>query len=300
VLELYQRIWRNTWRTQVVLIILSVSVGAVASLPLHYQKTIINGLASGLDRQHLLLLGAQFLGVLVLSAALKFVLGYRMSILGEATIRLIRKVIFSREVNTTRPKSEIQQGTLASMVAAEAEEVGRFAGGAIASPLMQIGILVSVITYIASNQPTLGIFVLAVVLPQAGIVLTIQKQINTRVAQRVKLLRRATNGVVAEDIKRVEQAVLNDFDEIYEARRKIFLFKLSAKFVLNAINGLGTAGVLVLGGWLVLSGKSDIGIVVAALTGLARISQPWRELIAFYRELSTVRVKYQLLLLALP
>lgn len=301
-LELYQRIWRNTWRAQIVLIILSLCVAAVAALPLHYQKVIINGLAGDLDRQHLLLLGAQFLCVLVFSAALKFVLGYRMSILGEATIRLVRTRIYSREANTDRPKDEepLQQGTLATMIAAEAEEVGKFAGSAIASPLMQVGILVSVIAYIASNQPSLGILVLGVVLPQALIVFAIQKKINIRIAERVRVLRRATNRVVSEDMKRAEQAVLSDFDEIYEARRKIFLFKLSAKFALNTINGIGTAGVLMLGGWQVLSGQTDIGIVVAALIGLGRISQPWRELIAFYRELNAVLVKFQLLLPALP
>ena len=63
---------------------------------------------------------------------------------------------------------------------------------------------------------------------------------------------------------------------------------------------MGTAGVLILGGWLVLDGQSDIGIVVAALAGLNRIAQPWRELIAFYRELSAVRIKFHLLLPALP
>jgi hypothetical protein len=38
--------------------------------------------------------------------------------------------------------------------------------------------------------------------------------------------------------------------------------------------------------------------VVAALSGLARISEPWLALIAFYRDLSVVRIKYELLLAA--
>jgi ABC-type bacteriocin/lantibiotic exporter with double-glycine peptidase domain len=93
--------------------------------------------------------------------------------------------------------------------------------------------------------------------------------------------------------------VLEDFNKIYEARRKIFIFKLSAKFVLNAINGLGITGILLLGGWLVLEDKTSVGVLVAALSGMERISQPWRELITFYRDLSAVRVKFHLLLPAL-
>jgi hypothetical protein len=51
---------------------------------------------------------------------------------------------------------------------------------------------------------------------------------------------------------------------------------------------------------LAIEGRTDVGSVVAALSGLVRISQPWRELIAFYRDLSAVRVKYDLLRAAQP
>ena len=88
-LELYQRIWRNTGPAQIVLVVLSLAVAALAAVPLQYQKEIVNGLADGMERQELLQLGAQFLGFLILSAAIKFVLGYRMSIACEFAARLI-------------------------------------------------------------------------------------------------------------------------------------------------------------------------------------------------------------------
>jgi len=59
-------------------------------------------------------------------------------------------------------------------------------------------------------------------------------------------------------------------------------------------------GILVFGGWLALEGRTDIGSIVAALSGMTRISQPWHELIAFYRDLSATRVKFELLPLAQP
>jgi ABC-type multidrug transport system fused ATPase/permease subunit len=301
-LELYRRIWRATASAQVVLVALSLAVAALAAVPLQYQKDIINGLAGDMDQHELLWLGVQFLGVLVLSAAVKFLLGYRTSILCESTIRLIRTRLCLNQGNEREPSvnAPIPPGTLANMIAAESEEVGKFAGAAISTPVMQLGILVSVVVFIAVNQPFLGLLALGVVLPQALIVIVLQKHINARIAERVTALRRATDRVVAEDIKKVEQAVLSDFDAVYEARKRIYLFKQSSKFALGAINGIGTAGVLVLGGWLVFDGRADIGIVVAAMAGLNRIAQPWRELITFYRELSAARVKFYLLLPALP
>jgi ABC-type bacteriocin/lantibiotic exporter with double-glycine peptidase domain len=65
---------------------------------------------------------------------------------------------------------------------------------------------------------------------------------------------------------------------------------------MNSITALGTAGLLVLGGFLVINGRTDVGTVVAALSGLTRMNEPWRELIAFYRELSIERIKLDLLL----
>jgi ABC-type bacteriocin/lantibiotic exporter with double-glycine peptidase domain len=53
--------------------------------------------------------------------------------------------------------------------------------------------------------------------------------------------------------------------------------------------------VLFVGGWLVLNGQSDMGIVVASLTGLQRIEGPWRDLVAFFRNASVVRVQYEML-----
>jgi hypothetical protein len=49
----------------------------------------------------------------------------------------------------------------------------------------------------------------------------------------------------------------------------------------------------------VLRGRSDVGTVVASLTGLTRIEGPWRDLVSFFRTASTVRVKYGMLVHAL-
>jgi ABC-type bacteriocin/lantibiotic exporter with double-glycine peptidase domain len=88
---------------------------------------------------------------------------------------------------------------------------------------------------------------------------------------------------------------MRDFDDIFETRRSIFIWKLSTKFLLSAIGGIGTVGVLTLGGALVIADKTDVGTVVAALIGLGRIQGPTGFLIAFYRQVSATRVKFDLL-----
>ena len=293
-LDLYRQIWIVTGRAQIVLIILSVLIASLAAVPLQLQKVIINGLAGTMEQKTLLLLGAAYLGVLVLGNVLKFALRYKSSMLSEGVIRRIRTSVYGN-------RSEKQdRGTLAVMISAEAEDVGRFAGSAIASPLIQLGTLVTVIAYVAANQPYLGLLMVFVVVPQALIAISVQQRINHRISYRVRVLRQATNRIATDDVKRAGEGVLHDFDEIYGARRKIILFKFSSKFALNVISALGTVGILMLGGSLVINGRTDIGIVVAAMSGLARVAEPWRELLEFYRDLSSVRIKYELLRSAQP
>ncbi len=89
--------------------------------------------------------------------------------------------------------------------------------------------------------------------------------------------------------------MISDFHDIFHTRRRIFALKLSSKAAIGAISGLGKVGILFLGGWLVLRGQNDVRTVVASLTGLMRIEGPWRDLVGFFRQASTVRVKYGML-----
>ena len=191
-----------------------------------------------------------------------------------------------------------KRGTLVTMLATEAEAVGSFAGSAIASPL-QLGTLISVISFILASQPWLGVLALGVVLPQAGIVPVMQRRLNQRVRQRVQSLSDASDRISESELARVEEEVVTDFRDVFETWRRIFLLKLSSKLVLNAISMTGTVGILFLGGWLVLGGRTDVGTVMTSLTGLMRIESPWRELVTFFRTASTVRVKYAMLVRAI-
>lgn len=300
-LDLYRAVWRVTGRQQLLLIGLSVTVAALAAAPLKFQQLVVNGLVEGGDMHRVAWLCAGFLAVALLSSALKFALNVRLSVLGERIVLLVRERLYTTYVAnaalgvTGGPK----RGTLVTMLAAEAEAVGSFAGSAIASPLMQLGTLISVISFILASQPWLGVLALGVVLPQAAIVVVMQRRLNRRVRERVQSLRDASDRISESDLARVEDEIVADFRDVFETRRRIFLLKLSSKLALNVISVAGTVGILFLGGWLVLHGRSDVGTVMASLTGLMRIEGPWRELVGFFRTASTVRVKYAMLVRAL-
>ena len=296
-LRLYAAIWRISGRRQITLILLSIAIAALAAVPLSYQKDIINALTIGdLEPDTLLRLCAGMMAMIVVSLVLKWILGFRSGVLGEDVIRLLRKMIYRGSTKSAADgQTGIPSGTLATVIAAESEELGKFSGSAFSEPVVQIGTLISVIGYIASTQPVLGGIALAMIAPQIILVLLTQRQVNELVARRVRTLRHSTKLIGVSASAELVPEVLTEFDEIFQTRRKIFIWKLSTKFVLSVINGVGTITVLLLGGYMVIQGRTDVGTVVAATIGLGRLQGPTSFLIAFYRQVSATRVKFELL-----
>ena len=294
--RLYAAIWRVSAGRQVFLILLSLAIAALAAVPLEFQKDIINLLTKReVGLSELIWLGIGMSAAILLSLGLKWVMGYRSGTLGEDVIRLIRNRITQRALEDGDNRDVIGQGTLTTAISAEAEDLGKFAGSAFSEPVVQIGTLVSVIGYISSTQPGLGVIALCMIAPQVAIVLFSQRHVNVFVAKRVHILRSASDTLNREDIEGAMAEVEAKFDAIYETRRKMYVWKLSTKFLLSAINGAGLVAVLMLGGTLVLDGRTDVGTVVAATAGLARLQGPSTFLIAFYRMVSANRIRFELL-----
>jgi len=68
---------------------------------------------------------------------------------------------------------------------------------------------------------------------------------------------------------------------------------------MNLLYSLGVIGILAVGGWLVLNGRTEVGTIVAFISGLARMNAPWRDLVNWFRELSNAGTKYRLIVAAL-
>lgn len=297
---MYRTIWSTSGRDQRLLIFLSLAVAALAAVPLKFQQLAINSMVESSDVAKLAWLCMGYFGAVMLGTALKFALNYKRSVLGERAVRMIRDRLYANHVRDTaadtdgRPK----RGTLVTMLTSEAEAVGSFAGIAISAPLMLFGTLISVLGFIAVSQPWLGVMAIVVILPQVAIVTTIQGRINGKVKERVQALRDASDRISESDFKAIDSRIVEDFSVIFMVRRSIFFLKQAIKFALRSMSAIGAVGFLLLGGWLVIEGRTDVGTVVASLTGLTRIEGPWRELIGFFRTASTVRVQFGMLIKA--
>jgi ABC-type bacteriocin/lantibiotic exporter with double-glycine peptidase domain len=58
---------------------------------------------------------------------------------------------------------------------------------------------------------------------------------------------------------------------------------------------LGVVGALVIGGWFVITGRTELGTVVAFLSGLAKVNDPWGDIVDWFRDMTITIVKYHLI-----
>jgi ABC-type bacteriocin/lantibiotic exporter with double-glycine peptidase domain len=219
--------------------------------------------------------------------------------LREAVLRSVSPSINPEATpdETKRDKS----GALVTTISSQAEAVGKFVGDCISTPIVQAGTLLSVLSYMLYTEPRLGVVVLLIAVPQLLVVPMTQRHLNVYVRERAHTLVRAGDLMVDPALRSGSSAgslvseIGKAFETIYLARLHVFKLKFGVKFLISALQSLAVFVLLFAGGVLVLNGKTEIGIVVAFISGLDRVLEPWREMIAFVRSTSAARVQYDLI-----
>jgi ABC-type multidrug transport system fused ATPase/permease subunit len=304
--ELYAYVWRSSASRQIVLIILAIVAAVLATAPLELQRHIINTLAGHERPEHLAWLCGGYLIAALGIGGLKYAVNIKSSGLGELMIRSLREQIFSnsspaRQNETSDQTATDKSGTVVTMISTEAEVMGKFVGDCISTPIVQAGTLLSVLSYMLYTEPRLGLIVFFIAVPQVVLVPLIQRRINVQTRERVRTLRHAGDLVVdnirgaGEASNSLKSQVSEAFATIYGVRLRVFKLKFGLKLLVSALQSTGVFALLFVGGILVLHGKTEIGIVVAFISGLDRVLDPWRELIAFVRSTSAARIQFDLI-----
>ncbi len=298
--SLYRFVWKVSGPQQVRLCLLTLLLFPLSMVPLELQRRIVNSALAQVDVGVLVGLGAVYLAVLLLAGALKYVRNLYLGRVSEGVIRRLRIRVSGVLARDEDPE---EFGARVSMIAAETEQLGGFVGEAVGQPLLSAGILLSVASYMLWTEPQVALVAFAFFIPSLLIAPWLQKRINRYGKQRTELLRELSQGVVVDEGHSEEKRTDGFKDligEIYAVRVRLYAVKLFAKFLNNFMGHLGVLAVLVFGGMLVIEGRTDIGVVVAFISGFERIIEPARELLNFYRQQSQMRVQYVLIRDSLP
>src|SRR5712671_5110093 len=146
--NIYRYVLATSGWHQLGLVVLTVAVFLLEVVPLELQRRIVNDLVKHREYWSIVGLAAVYGGTILLQGGTKLVLNIYRSWVGERATRDLRRrvhvLVSSGSAAASSPEAE---GIQASMIVAEVDSIGGFVGGAISEPLLQGGILCSVLAY---------------------------------------------------------------------------------------------------------------------------------------------------------
>lgn len=297
--SLYKYVIKISGRPQLFLTLVSVAVFLLSFVPLELQRRIVNSAIKAEIFDQLLLLCLAYLVVVIVQGGLKYLMNMMRGRISENAIRDIRLEVRNQIEDIGSDDDDV--GKSISLVASEVEPLGGFIGESISSPLVQIGSLVTIMAYLTWVEPLMAAAAVLLFLPQFFFVPPMQAAINARAKERIETMREVGDVIVESNDSEVREAKTQGkefaglIDHVFDQRISIFRIKFALKFLINLLNHLAAIGVLFIGGWLVIDGKTEVGTIVAFLSGLQRISEPGRMLVSFFRQLTDSRVRYALI-----
>ena len=112
-------------------------------------------------------------------------------------------------------------------------------------------------------------------------------------------MRELSVDIVNETAEGVEEREVDTYRrrvaDVYDLNMQINRRKYAMNFLMNLLFHLGIVGILFVGGLLVIQDAIEVGTVVAFISGLNKVNDPWGDLVNFFRELTNARVKYHLI-----
>jgi ABC-type multidrug transport system fused ATPase/permease subunit len=296
--DLYRYVWRTSARAQLLLTLLAIIVFLLELAPLELQRRIVNTAVEAQGYQVIALLCGLYLLVALLQGGLKLVLNiFRGSVIETACQRLRLEPKLMAIATSEKEGRPEEQGVAISVVTSEVDAVGGFVGVSFSDLVLNGGILLSIFGYMLFLEPWMAAVALALFVPQVFFIPILQEAINRRTAERIKTIRGIAVDMVdtgGREVKR-EKTYRQRVSDIYKLNMQIYRRKFGMTFLMNLLYQLGIIGILSVGGWLLLRGETEVGTVVAFISGLTRTSDPWNDLVDYFRNLTNAGVKYQLI-----
>ena len=283
---------------QIALLALTVVVFLIEVVPLELQRRIVNDAVKHREFRLIIVLSAVYACVSLAHGGLKLGLNLYRAWIAQRATRDLRKRVRALAVAGTEPGPQAQErGVEISMIVAESEPIGSFVAEAVSEPLLQGGILASVLAYMVHIDPVMTLIAIAIFLPQLVFVPLMQGAINRRTKGTISILRVLSASLTDPAGAGPDRVQADDerIDLVFTLNMGVFKLKYSMNFLMNFCTHLQIIAALLYGGWLVLNSDLEIGGVVAFISGVSRLTDPWGDLVNYFRDISVTNVKYRLL-----
>lgn len=287
-------VWRMTRWHQVWACLLAVVVALLNLAPIELQRRIVNEVVETQDVPLLLQFGGYYLAIIIVHQAVKLALNSYQVWMSESTNLYTRRHLLGLYGKSLDDDADDSSGRVVSIVGAEVDKLGGFVGEGLSQSCANVALLLGVLVYMVVVEPTIAIFAIAFMIPQIIVTPLMQRYLNTLVERHVGYMR--TLGDEVSDLDNTHGAGdLDILKKIFSNRLRFNFLKFLLKAMLNLLNSLGPLAVLVYGGYLVMQGDTQVGVIVAFISGFDRISGPVRELVGFYRVYAQANVQHQMI-----
>lgn len=294
---LYGYIWKQSRPQQMAICALTMAISPLPMFYLELQRRIVDDALPAHDLHLLALLGGAYFLIISLKSGLKYTLNMTKGTAVERIARDIRGAILAKAPAGRRDASDVNDATLVAMLAAETEDMSGFAGDAFAVPLLSTGTILYVAAYLLWVQPAIAALAILVYFPQMIFVPRLQRSINRLARLRIRMTRLLGHLATATGGRYLESRPVGGFliQRLYRVRIWIYLRKYLISELGNYLANLGPLIVLTAGGYLVITGRTEVGTLVVFISGLQKISEPWDELVNFYRAISNTTVLFAMI-----
>ena len=296
-LNIFRYVMATSGVHQALLVVMTIVVFLVELVPLELQRRIVNDVVKQRHYRLVILLCGVYFAVVLVQGGIKLVLNVYRGWVGEIAIRDLRQRIRALvEAPAAAAIDPEVQGIEVAMIVAEVEPIGGFIGGSLSEPVLQGGILLAVLAYMIHLDPWMAMLAVAIFVPQLVFVPLMQRAIIDRTGTRVQVLRRLSVSVVATsngDAKR-DGADEERIERVFSLDMGIFRLKFTMNFLMNLCNHMQVIAALLLGGWYVLNDQLQLGGVVAFISAVGRLTDPWGDLVNYFRDVSVTDVKFRL------
>lgn len=268
-------------------------------LPLPFAETVFGReivLFEGffLDRLTMLFaLGLLFLAAVVANGAFKLYVNTYKGKLGETLLRQLRYTLLDRVLRYRVVRFRNLKGAeAASVIKDEVEPLGEFVGDAFSLPLFLGGQAITGLLFLFLQNFYFGALTIAIVGFQVWIIPRLRRRLIQLGRQR-QLQARRLSGQVAETVEMAPDIHVNDISNYTRARHygllttildirfELYQRKFAVKYINNLLMQFLSFLFYVLGGYFVITGRLDIGQLVAVIAAYKDLPGPIKGLIDY-------------------
>ena len=303
--SLFSWIFADNLKLQVLLVFIILVTVFARVVPLEMQKRIVNEAINLRKIDLLFIYCGIYLAAVIVAGGLKFLISYLEVLIGQRALAKMRKELYHHIL--TLPLNfyrRTQPGMVISSIINELTSSGTFVGQALAAPVTNILTLLAFSGYLIWLNWILGIVSLSIYPIVLFLLPLLQKKANHANKKRVDTTRTLSSRI-GESITGIHEIQGNGaydienrkfdtlVDRMYGIRVTWTLFRQLVKVVNNFFNNMSPFLIFIIGGYLAMQGRLELGALVAFLSAQEKLYNPWKELIDFYQIYQDAVVTYK-------